>query len=410
MKNSLLTLLLFSSFSLKAQLSVYYQQGETKTIFSLANQNASKYITQFSYFNFAFVEQRLNNSLEKETDFLAFTSGSFTKIDSFEVFERKYKRIQNTEIIPSKEILFVRYFTRKIDNEQYISKVEISGNEGMIFNVYKQFWKPTIDLKETKNGKVAGHRFWNDSIELIASTFPNTKSLSYLLKIFSSQIEDFHQFEVNYLAFIKEKEIQQKQFEARKLKTYTYKELSLTKYEELNNEIDKCVQTAVSEDRRNSFQEKYRIILKIDSLGKRTFSIAGIGNELLAKKIMGKLNQMEVEVLREKGVPLKTMDEFSYEINVSHLKGTVKRNKNGLKADFDETEEFMDIVNRNAIFFNRGLGRYDISIQTMIVNNVELNDLSINEFYSRVKAGNTFKTLVFTGLIGFMGYLIYVKE
>lgn len=44
-----------------AQLSYYYQNGESKTISMLTEQSSAIYVTQMTYYNFEFVRDRVHN-------------------------------------------------------------------------------------------------------------------------------------------------------------------------------------------------------------------------------------------------------------------------------------------------------------------------------------------------------------
>ena len=53
-----------------AQLSYYYQNGESKTNSMLSEKSSAMYVTQMTYFNYEFVRDRVHNCL---TDVLPFT-------------------------------------------------------------------------------------------------------------------------------------------------------------------------------------------------------------------------------------------------------------------------------------------------------------------------------------------------
>jgi hypothetical protein len=54
---------LFAAKSSVAQLSYYYQNGESKTEAMLSEQSSASYVTQMTYYNFEFVRDRVHNCL-----------------------------------------------------------------------------------------------------------------------------------------------------------------------------------------------------------------------------------------------------------------------------------------------------------------------------------------------------------
>ena len=70
---------LFAAKTSVAQLSYYYQNGESKTEAMLSEQSSAAYVTQMTYYNFEFVHDRVHNCLtdqptNKRTKFITFIS------------------------------------------------------------------------------------------------------------------------------------------------------------------------------------------------------------------------------------------------------------------------------------------------------------------------------------------------
>jgi hypothetical protein len=386
-----------------AQLSYYYQNGESKTEAMLSEQSSAIYVTQMTYYNFEFVRDRVHNCLTDILPFTPFQDYKTIKQGEYEVISRMYKNKYNDDIAPDRRYIQIEYKTAVVEGERFIVSVRVNGLSDYVGEFYGGFWMPKIDAKIVSSGEIMGTPFLQDYVSVQTKMDTKKREQIVWIDITNKEIKDFQKFKsalaTKRIADRKAREAFNKR---RAGTTFMLKEISTESYAKMKDAIDNAVKNGLVELKEN-FALDLSVNIAVDTTGKLTTTFSK--ETPLNERIERAVNNVYFTKYKENEVYMFTKDVFTFngskksETGQVLLKGEVLDFKSGNSLAFEQE------VTASKERLSSGRGLYDLTVTSIDMNGATSAVMTVNSF--KEKKSPIYYIVGGVAILGGGGYYLY---
>lgn len=361
-----------------AQLSYYYQNGESKTISMLTEQSSAIYVTQMTYYNFEFVRDRVHNCLTEILPFTPFQEYKTVKQGEYEVISRMYKNKYNDDIAPDRRYIQIEYKTAVVEGERFIVSVRVNGLSDYVGEFYGGFWMPKIDAKIVSSGEIMGSPFLQDYVSVQTKMDTKKREQIVWIDITNKEIKDFQKFKSALAAKrIADRKAREAFNKRRAGTTLALKDVSAESYKKFKDAIDNAVNNGLVELKEN-YSLDLRVDVAVDTTGKLTATFSK--ETPLNERIERAINNVYFTKYKENDMYMFTKDVFTYSGSKSSETGQVLLKGEVLSFKSGNTQDFEQEVTASKERLSSGRGLYDLKVTSIDMNGVKSSVMTIESF------------------------------
>lgn len=400
---SLITSVLFLAHSSFAQLSYYYQNGESKTKSMLSEKSNAPFVTQMTYYNYDFVKNRVHDCLTKSLPFTPFQDYKTTQKDGYEVISRMYKNKYNDDIAPVRRFIQVEFKTLVVEGERFIVSASFNGLSDYVGEFYGGFWLPLIDAKNVTSGEVMSTKFLQDYVSVQTKFDTKKRDQLVWIEVSNKEIKDLSKFKSELSAKIIAERKAKEAFNKRRAGTiFTLKDVSVDDFSKLKSAVESGLTNGLSEIKED-FIFDLRVDVMVDTTGKLTtiFSKETPLNERIERAI----SSAYLTKYKENGMYMFTKDSFVFSGSKRNEKGLVFVKNEEIQIKTDHSKDFENKVNDSKNRFNRGRGNYEVTVMLTEINGTKSSILNIDSF--KEKKSTTYYIVGGALALGAGGYYVY---
>lgn len=386
-----------------AQLSYYYQNGESKTNTMLSDKSSAMYVTQMTYYNYEFVKNRVHNCL---TDILPFTPFQDYKTVSqggYEIISRMYKNEFNDDLAPDRRFIQVEYKTVVVEGERFIVSARFNGLPDYIGEFYGAFWMPTIDAKNVTSGEIMSTNFLQDYVSVQTKFDAKKRDQLVWIEVSNKEIKDLSKFKSELAAKIIADRKAKEAFNKRRAgTTLALKEVSGDEFAKLKSAVESGLTNGLSEIKED-YTVDLRVDVSVDTTGKLTTSFSK--ETPMNDRIQRAVSNAYFSKYKENGMYMFTKDSFVFSGSKRTEKGVVFVKNEQIQIKSDHSKDFENKVNESKDRFNRGRGNYEVTVMSTDISGVKNSILSIDSF--KEKKSPTYYIIGGAAVLGVGGYYVY---
>lgn len=321
--------------------------------------------------------------------------------DSVVLYKERYITKNDNEINPKSGFLDVEYKLHLTKYDSVIEKVDLTGSENMVGEVFKKYWNVEVNLLENAEKRVvASSTHQNDSVQLI-QTKETTKQ--GIIRNYFVQVSDKNDNIENVISGTKKMIIdanleKERFFAERRQKTYQLKKESEVKYSAYKTSIS-TVLTQVLHNETN-LTGNVSVVLKADTLGRTWVEVFG-KNARVNSALRQNLMSMRYDNITEKGFYMTTVDTFYYDYSSLFEQVDMRKNMAGIHfrtSNFEVIEQAARAEAERTPVSKADL-KYD-------VNYVEVNGAKNSRVINTSTVERMTGGQVMLGIIGGIGSLI----
>jgi hypothetical protein len=394
---------LFAAKSSVAQLSYYYQNGESKTEAMLSEQSSASYVTQMTYYNFEFVRDRVHNCLTEILPFTPFQEYKTVKQGEYEVISRMYKNKYNDDIAPDRRYIQIEYKTAVVEGERFIVSARVNGLSDYVGEFYGGFWMPKIDAKIVSSGEIMGTPFLQDYVSVQTKMDTKKREQIVWIEITNKEIKDFQKFKSALAAKrIADRKAREAFNKRRAGTTFMLKDVSAESYAKMKDAIDNAVNNGLVELKEN-YDLDLSVNVAVDTTGKLTTTFSK--DTPLNERIERAVNNAYFSKYKENDVYMFTKDVFTFngskksETGQVLLKGEVLDFKSGNSQTFEQE------VTASKERLSRGRGLYDLTVTSIDMNGTKSAVMTVDSF--KEKKSTLYYIVGGVAILGGGGYYLY---
>jgi len=386
-----------------AQLSYYYQNGESKTKTMLSEKSSAVYVTQMTYYNYEFVRDRVHNCLTDVLPFTPFQDYKTTNEGGFEIISRMYKNEFNDDLAPERRFIQVEYKTIVVEGERFIVSARFNGLADYIGEFYGGFWMPTIDAKNVTSGEIMSTTFLQDYVSVQTKYDAKKRDQLVWIEVKNKEVKDLAKFKTELAAKIVADRKAKEAFNKRRAgNVFALKEVSADEYAKLKNSVESGLSNGLS-DIKEDYTLDLRVDVTVDTTGKLTTSFSK--ETPLNERIQRSISNSYFSKYKENGVNMFTKDSFVFTGSKRTEKGQVFVKNEQVQIKSIQSKDFENKVNESKERFNRGRGNYDVTVLLTEINGVKSSTLNVDSF--KEKKSPTYYILGGAAVIGVGGYYVY---
>jgi len=386
-----------------AQLSYYYQNGESKTNSMLSEKSSAMYVTQMTYYNYEFVRDRVHNCLTDVLPFTPFQDYKTVSQGGFEIISRMYKNEFNDDLAPDRRFIQVEYKTVVVEGERFIVSARFNGLPDYIGEFYGGFWMPTIDAKNVTSGEIMSTKFLQDNVSVQTKYDASKRDQLVWIEVTNKDVKDLAKFKSELATKIKADRKAKEEFNKRRAGTIlVLKEVSADEFMKLKNAVESGVTNGLSE-----MKEDYTLDLRVDVLVDTTGKVTTTFNKEtpLNERIQRLISNAYFSKYKENGMNMFTKDSFVFSGSKRTEKGQVFAKNEQVQIKTDHSKDFENKVNDSKDRFNRGRGNYEITVVSTEINGVKSALLNVDSF--KEKKSPTYYIIGGAAVLGVGGYYVY---
>ena len=386
-----------------AQLSYFYQNGESKTNSMLSEKSNAAYVTQMTYYNYDFVKNRVHNCLTELLPFTPFQDYKTTKRDGYEVISRMYKNKYNDDLAPERRFIQVEYKTLVVEGERFIVSASFNGLPDYIGEFYGGFWLPTIDAKNVTSGEVMSTNFLQDYVSVQTKFDTKKRDQLVWIEVSNKEIKDLAKFKSELSAKIIADRKAKEAFNKRRAGTIlTLKDVSGDEFSKLKSAVESGLTNGLSEIKED-YTLDLRVDVMVDTTGKLTASFSK--ETPMNERIQRSISNAYFTKYKENGMYMFTKDSFVFSGSKRNEKGLVFVKNEEIQIKTDHSKDFENKVNDSKDRFNRGRGNYEVSVMLTEINGTKSSILNIDSF--KEKKSPRYYIVGGAVVLGVGGYYVY---
>jgi hypothetical protein len=245
----------------------------------------------------------------------------------------------------------VKYYVYAVGNEFFVESLDVYGSWETVAKIFITYYPTTINMEYLSNSKTNITSYYIQDKALFSSYFKRSRLKG---KIEVRTTSDKKPIDIISIYVEKKSIYDRKQADVRRRKLAFLKERAATVYSmglidetalpHIKNKIAK--QLSIMDNYAAPVDDKMSVILKFDTAGNKSFIIQNQTHAYRQEQLMNKLSSISIKAPLLKGYNVATSDTFTFDINYTTNKLTIKKSGRKLKlqsgtANYHRLQNFL---------------------------------------------------------------------